>query len=80
MIDLAPNGILFVAKSIGKVKLQSKFDLTQQDTEKVSLSAGQSAITICKIHFGFILNWKEFMIVGDNFSFDYEANEILFDS
>ena len=37
-IDLAPNEILFGDKSIGKVQLQSKFVLDQQDPEKKCLS------------------------------------------
>ena len=34
-IDVAPNGILFGAKSIGKVQLKSKFGLGLQDSEKI---------------------------------------------
>ena len=34
--DLAPNGRLFGAKSIGKVYLQSKFVLIEPDSEKIS--------------------------------------------
>ena len=36
-IDLVPNGIPFVAKSVRKLKLLSKFGLDQQDLEKSSL-------------------------------------------
>ena len=35
--DLAPNGRLFGAKSIGKVYLQSKFVLILPDSKKISL-------------------------------------------
>ena len=36
-IDLTPNIISFGAKSVGKVKLQSKFGLIQKDSENISL-------------------------------------------
>ena len=52
-IDLAPNGIPLCDKSIGKVQLQSKFGLDQQDSEKnicVLLAHGQEDSTLGFCH------------------------------